>query len=60
MTGASATPGSTKVLKRSPNVTAPSRSRPTRAAPISTMRSFAGSNPVVSRSSETSSIRVAF
>jgi hypothetical protein len=48
--GCSASPGSTKVAKRSPTLRTPCGSSAMRAAPISTMRSTAGSNPVVSRS----------
>jgi hypothetical protein len=49
------TPGSTKILRRSPRVADPSSSRRTRTAPTSMTRSNSGSNPVVSRSSATMS-----
>jgi len=46
-------PGSTKVTKASPISMSPDGAAPRRTAPISTMRSRSGSNPVVSRSTAT-------
>ncbi|OGN85395.1 MAG: hypothetical protein A3G84_04940 [Chloroflexi bacterium RIFCSPLOWO2_12_FULL_71_12] len=50
----SARPGSTKLTKRSVTTCSPARSAASRTAPISTIRSPSGSNPVVSRSIATS------